>query len=403
MWEAESRQAAAWNEYLRSQDLYNQASSMNLTLKVNNDKGIQISGSQESLDSLLEEHVEFTPPLTFELIDNVNALSPPSTPRQKPLEKIAASWIGAIATALILGNLINLAATFSVQAATVTAAASSAAWAVPLGASLIILFMFTMRQNIIKNTPLPALLSDLIRIGFASPNPTFDKLVSEYAKSGKLTPATRLGIFGLLAPPLDPNLDPVILNEVNSAYARAREGMMEGHNFILPDRSSFLDLVGVGVGTDGAPPPVITFDWDSLKQGKTTTLLDGIAQAKPVGSILAFVATGKGQTTAEMANYVETRWPGLDKSYRVVYVDSDQISKNNLGEVNKVHSEKLANYISRQILNGSQISLRVLVSSEHRNRWVGLALDIIPIDAGYSVQGLLGAFRNTHLIFNIQA
>ncbi|MBK8869841.1 MAG: AAA family ATPase [Elusimicrobia bacterium] len=403
MWEAESRQASLWNETLRSQELFNQAVAMNLTLFVDDNKGIQISGSQESLDRLLEEHVEFTPPLTFELIDNVNGLSPPSTPRQKPLEKIAASWIGAIATALILGNLINLAATFSVQAATVTAAASSAAWAVPLGVSLIILFMLTIRRNVIKNTPLPALLSDLIRIGFASPNPTYDRLVSEYARSGKMTPVTRLSIFGFLAPPLDKVHEPEITHELKLANDRAIQGLKEGHDFILPDTDSFLDLVGVGVGTDGAPPPVITFDWDSLKQGKTTTLLDGIAQGKPLGSILAFVSVGKGQTAAEMANYVETRWPGLDKSYRVVYVDSDQINKNDLGEVNKVHSEKLANYISRKILNGSHISLRVLVSSENRNRWVGLALDIFPIDAGYSVQGLLGAFRNAHLIFNIQA
>ena len=104
-----------------------------------------------------------------------------------------------------------------------------------------------------------------------------------------------------------------------------------------------------------------------------------------------------------MANYIQTRWPGLDKRYGVVFVDSDQINKNNLSEGNKVHSEKLANYISRQIFNGSHISLRVLVSAEQRNRWLGLALDIFPIDAGYSVKGLIGAFRNAHLIFNIQA
>jgi hypothetical protein len=401
-WETERRMANSWNESLRSQELFNQARAKNLTLSVN-DRGIQISGSQSDVDNLIKENVEFTPPLTFELIDNVNGQVPPSPSQHKSFVKIAASWIGAIAVTLILGNLINLAVTLTAHAATVTAAASSAAWSVPLGISLIILYMLTMRRNKIQNTPIPPLLSDLLRIGVAEPNPIYNTLVSEYSQSGKMTPIERAGIFGFLAPPLAPDLDPDISEEMKTANARTIQEFEKGEDFILPNTYSLLDLVGLGAGIDGAPPPVITFDWDSLTQGKTAPLLNGIAQGKKRGSTLAFVAAGKGQTTLEMADYIGTHWPGLEKRYRVVYVDSDQINKNDLSEGNKVHSEKLANYLSKIILNGSSISLRLLVSAEQRNLWIGTALDILPISAGYSVEGLLGAFRNAHLLFNIQA
>ena len=104
-----------------------------------------------------------------------------------------------------------------------------------------------------------------------------------------------------------------------------------------------------------------------------------------------------------MRNYVETRWPGLVNGHTIAFVDSEQIQKENLADGGRVQQEKMADFIGKQNFNNAQISLRVLVSANHRDRWAGQMLDVFPIASAFYVEDLLGAFRNTHLIFNIQA